>query len=176
MTLLLKHHQPLMRSGESRLVTGVREGYRRWEIRYREFARHRGFRTFNDWPYHRRGFLECWTEPGFHRFWRVWNPGIAYFVHRLFLRLGGRRRWDLPTVTSFVGCGLAHNLIVLPVLGWSYTVVTAFACFGLLTVASRRLAPLLRQERWPALLNVAVNVGLVLGSFDLGFRVDRALG
>jgi hypothetical protein len=150
---------------------------RRWEDRYRAFARQRGFPTFNDWPYHRRGFLECWAEPGFHRFWRVWNPGIAYFVHRLFLRLGGRRRWALAVIGSFVACGVAHTLVVTPFLcQWSFTVVTAFACFGVLTVLSRGLAPWLRQERWPVPLNVLVNVGLVLASFDLGFRVDRALG
>lgn len=160
-----------------RLLSRAAEGRRRWDRRYRDFARQRGFPTFNDWPYHRRSFLECWAEPGFHRFWRVWNPGIAYFVHRFFLRLGGRRRWALPTVASFIACGVAHTLVVTPFFGrWSYTVVTAFAGFGVLTVLSRCLAPWLRQERWPVSLNVLVNVGLVLASFDLGFRVDCALG
>jgi hypothetical protein len=74
-------------------------------------------------------------------------------------------------------CGLAHTLIVVPFFQrWSYTVVTAFACFGILTVLSKRFAPLLRQGRWPLLVNVLVNVGLVIGSCDLGFRMDRLLG
>lgn len=140
------------------------------------FARMRGFRTFNDWPYHRRGFIECWAEPGFHRFWQVWNPGIAYFVYRTYVRLGGRRRWALPTVLSFLICGFVHTIVVAPILGrWSYSVIVAFTCFGILTVSSRILAPFLRQERWPALVNILVNVGLVLGSFDIGFRVDDLL-
>lgn len=167
---------PVRGGAPGRLLSRAIESRQRWEDRYRQFARDRGFRSFNDWAYHRRGFLECWAEPGFHRFWRVWNPGIAYLVYRLFLRLGGRRRWALPTIASFIGCGLVHNLIVLPFLGWSFTLVTAFTCFGVLTVLSRSLAPQLRQERWPVPLNVGVNVGLVLASFDLGFRVDRVLG
>jgi hypothetical protein len=137
----------------------------------------RGFTTFNDWPYHRRGFLECWLEPGFHRFWQVWNPGIAYFVYRLYLALGGRKRWALPTILAFFLCGLVHTLVfAVFIQRWGNSVIVAFALFGVLTVLSRRLAPILRQERWPRLVNLALNVGLVLESFDLGFRVDAWLG
>jgi hypothetical protein len=115
--------------------------YTRWTDDYRRFARMRGFPTFNDWPYHRRGFLECWAEPGFHRFWQVWNPGIAYFVHRLYLRLGGRKSWTLPTISSFGLCGLAHTLVVAPFQShWSNSLIVAFLLFGVLAVLSRRLA------------------------------------
>lgn len=156
--------------------TRLRTARAAWERDYRRFARGRGFRTFNDWPYHRRGFLEAWLEPGFHRFWRVWNPGIAYFVYRLFVRLGGRRHWILPTVLAFAGSGLVHTLVVVPFAGrWSYTLIVTFASFGVLTVASRLLAPLLRQDRWPLAVNLAINIGLVIGSFDVGFRIDRML-
>jgi hypothetical protein len=137
----------------------------------------RGFRTeINDWPYVRRSFLECWAEPGFHRFWQVWNPGIAYFVWRLFLRLGGRKRWVAPTILSFLLCGLAHTLIVAPFLGrWSYSVIIAFGCFGVLTVLSRFAEPILRQHRWPVALNVLLNAVFVAGSFHVGFRIDALL-
>ena len=147
-----------------------------FEAGYRKYARMRGFKTFNDLAYHRRGFIECWAQPGFHRFWQVWNPGIAYFVYQLYVGLGGRRRWVWPTISSFFLCGLIHTLVVLPFFGrWSYTVIVAFTCFGVLTVLSRLLAPLLRQKRWPRIINVLVNVGLVVGSFDLGFRIDEIL-
>jgi len=153
-----------------------RKGYDAWVADYQAYARRRGFPSFNDWAYHRRGFIECWAQPGFHRFWQVWNPGIAYFVYRLYLCLGGRRRWVLPTVLSFLLCGLVHTLIMAPFYGrWSYTLIAAFTCFGVLTVLSRYLAPLLQQHRWPGLANVAVNVLLVIASFDVGFRIDRLL-
>lgn len=157
-------------------LRALKEIRRRWEDDYRRYAVMRRFRTFNDWPYHRRGFLECWLEPGFHRFWQVWNPGIAYFVYRTFITLGGRRHWVLPTLASFFLCGFAHTVLVAPFFGrWSHTVIVAFTCFGLLTVISRVLAPALRQERWPKGINLAINVALVIGSFDVGFRVDRLL-
>ena len=138
----------------------------------------RGFGSnFNNQAYHRRGFIDCWAEPGFHRFWQVWNPGISYFVYRLFVRLGGRKRWTGPTVLSFFLCGLVHTLLVVPFFGrWSFSVITAFTCFGLLTVISRYSAPVLRQDRWPVAANVILNILLVAGSFDVGFRVDRLLG
>ena len=157
---------------------GVKAWYERYVAAYEKYARMRGFNTeINDWPYVRRSFIECWAEPGFHRFWQVWNPGIAFFIYRLFIRLGGRRRWLFPTVSAFVLCGVAHTVIVAPFFGrWSFSVITAFACFGVLTVVSRLASSILRQERWPGIANVLVNAALVAGSFDIGFRVDRLLG
>jgi hypothetical protein len=153
-----------------------RRGYERWVADYERYAKMRGFQSFNDGPYHRRGFIECWGEPGFHRFWQVWNPGIAYFVYRVYIRLGGRRHRVVATLLSFLVCGFVHTIIVVPFFGrWSNSVIVAFGCFGMLTVLSRALAPVLRQERWPAIANILVNVGLVVGSFDLGFRVDDLL-
>lgn len=165
-----------LRLSARRLQAFHRDAYARFLADYERYARMRGFRSLNDWPYHRRGFIECWAEPGFHRFWQVWNPGIAYFVWRLYLRLGGRRRWVFPTLAAFILCGVAHHLVALLLLGrWSYTIITAFTAFGLFTVISRLLARRLRQRRWPLFLNVLVNAGLVVGSMDLGFRVDRLL-
>ena len=154
------------------------ERFDRYEKRYRSYARMRGFGPqINDWPYHRRGFIECWAAPGFHRFWQIWNPGISYFVFRLFILLGGSRRWVGPTILSFIICGVVHTLLVAPFFGrWSFSVITAFTCFGLLTVISRYTAAYLRQDNWPVAANVVVNVTLVAGSFDLGFRLDRILG
>jgi hypothetical protein len=160
------------------LSTRASDQYSKYVANYRAYARMRGFKTeINDWPYVRRSFIDCWAAPGFHRFWQIWNPGIAYFVYRLFIRLGGRRRWIVPTISSFLFCGLAHTLVVAPFLGrWSFSVITAFFCFGILTVVSRVSERVLRQDRWPGLVNVAVNVGLVCGSFDVGFRIDKIFG
>ena len=165
-----------MASAHSSLATRLRSGYEWWVADYRRFARMRGFETFNDWPYHRRGFIECWAEPGFHRFWQVWNPGIAYFVYRAFLGLGGRRNYVVPVLGAFFLCGVAHTLLVAPFLGrWSFSVIIAFSGFGVATVLSRVLEPVLRQERWPAACNVLLNAGLVAAGFDVGFRIDRLL-
>jgi len=106
----------------------------------------------------------------------VWNPGIAYFVFRLYVGLSGRRHRVLATLVSFLVCGLVHTLVVAPLLGrWSNTLLVTFTCFGILSLLSRSLAPILRQERWPSIVNILVNVALVLGSFDLGFRVNDLL-
>jgi hypothetical protein len=154
-----------------------REWQARFERSFRAYAARRGFATVNDGPFALRAFVLAWAEPGFHRFWRVWNPGISYFPYRVYLLLGGKDRWVLATLGAFVANGLAHNLLVLPFfrLWWSWTIPVAFLCFGILTVVSRLLGPWLAQERWPTLINVAVNVGLVCLSMNLGFRVDAWL-
>lgn len=154
----------------------LRKKYEWYVADYTKFAKVRGFQTFNDWAYHRRGFIECWMESGFHKFWQVWNPGIAYFVYRLFISLGGRRRWIFPLLLSFIFCGIAHTIIVFPFFGrWSFSVIVAFTCFGVFTIISKKISLILRQDRWPKLFNAIVNIGFVIISFDIGFRIDRIL-
>jgi hypothetical protein len=156
----------------------VRRG---WMARYRRdyegFARLRGFEApINSWPYVRRSFFECWLEPGFHRFWQVWNPGIAYFAFKVYVWLGGNRRRSTATMGAFLANGLVHTIVTVPFVGrWPWMMVGTFISFGLLTLVSRGAGPLLRQTAWPPLLNAAANVGLVILSFDVGFAVDRAL-
>jgi hypothetical protein len=157
-------------------VGALGRGFETWKADYMRFAWARGFRSFNDWQYHRRGFLECWAEPDFHRFWQAWNPGIAYFVYRLYLTLGGRRRWAGPTVLAFTLSGIAHTIVLAPLLRqWSCSLIVTFTLFGLLAIVSRRLRGFLRQDRWPRLVNLGLNVALVIGSFDAGFRADAWL-
>ncbi len=171
-----QHHLNRRNVMLNRLRHTYHEKRAHFEAGYRKFARMRGFKTFNDFEYHRRGFIECWAEPGFHRFWQVWNPGIAYFVYRIYVRLGGSKKWTMPTLFSFIICGIIHTLIVAPFMRqWSFSVIVAFTCFGVLTILSRKLSYFLKQERWPWIMNALINVGFVIGSFDIGFRVDRLL-
>jgi len=151
--------------------------YRRYVERYKVYLKLRGYGDHvNDGPFYVRSFLTCWAEPGFHRFWRVWNPGISYFCFRLYLALGGKRRRVWATLVAFEVCGIIHVLVLYPFLRrWSLVLPVTFLCFGILTLVSRGLERVLRQDRWPAVANVALNVGLVIASYDLGFRVDRIL-
>lgn len=151
--------------------------YRQYVKSYKEYARMRGYGShLNDWPFFKRAFLTCWAEPGFHRFWRVWNPGISYFVFRLYLQLGGNRNRTVATIVAFELCGILHVLVAHPFLRrWSFTLPITFLCFAVLTLMSRGLERALCQNRWPAVVNVVLNIGLVIGSFDVGFYFDCIL-
>lgn len=159
------------------LLTRLRPGYECYVDGYRHYLQRRGFgEHVHDQLFVIRGFLACWAEPGFHRFWQVWNPGIGYPAFRLYLVLGGRKRRGRATVATFVVNGLVHTVVACPLFRrWSWTLIVAFSLFGLLTIMSRRLEPVLRQEQWPAIANLAVNAGLIILSFDIGFRVNALL-
>ncbi len=150
--------------------------YRLYVRRYKAYACLRGFKSFNDWPYHRRGFIECWAQPGFHRFWQVWNPGITYFVFRLYLCLGGSRRWIFATFLAFEINGIIHSLVFFLLTGqWSYTIPVLFLVFSVLTILSKLLDNKIRQKKWPWLFNTAINIMLVIGTFDVSFRINNFL-
>jgi len=150
--------------------------YRLYVWRYIAYARMRGFKSFNDWPYHRRGFIECWAAPGFHKFWEIWNPGIAYFVFRLYLKFGGNNNWMSATILAFVINGIIHTLVFYVISGkYSYTIVILFFLFALSTIISKELEHILRQKKWPWYINSCINIILVIGSFDISFRINNLL-
>lgn len=150
--------------------------YRLFAQRYIAYARLRGYESFNDWPYHRRGFIECWTESGFHRFWQIWNPGISYFVFRMYIKLGGNKNWIIATLLSFELNGIIHSLLFFALTGlWSFVIPILFFLFGILTILSKIFEDLIKQNRWPWIINCAVNVGLVILSFDVSFKLNKIL-
>jgi hypothetical protein len=107
----------------------------------------------------KRALVDSWTEPGFHRFWRVWNPGIGHLLYRLYILLGGKRIRLIATMLVFALCGFVHDVLVMLIFRRPYAAFTAaFAFSGILTVISRSLERVLHQERWPRLLNVFTNV------------------
>ncbi|NCF64931.1 MAG: hypothetical protein GWP61_03090 [Chloroflexi bacterium] len=146
-------------------------------VDYTGYLRLRGFEDHvNDWFFVKRGFLTCWLEPGFHNFWRVWNPGISYFCFRFYLLLGGRRKRELAAVVVFFVNGVLHNLLFSLITGrYSFPLPFTFLSFGALAVASQHLQKVFNQRRLPAIVNAAINIGLVIGSFDFGFRMNDIL-
>ena len=143
------------------LQVRVRRGYRRYVRGYRQYLRRRGYGdNLHDQHFFVRGFLACWAEPGFHRFWQVWNPGIGYLTFRLYFALGGRKHREGATVATFAVNGLVHTIVACPFFHrWSWTLIVAFLLFGLLTILSRRLEPVLQQERWPAIVGMRLRRG-----------------
>jgi hypothetical protein len=104
-----------------------------------------------------------WGEPGFHRFWRLWNPLYGYALFRLYLVLGGNRRPLLASLVVFLACGFfLHDLLFLvSTRKLTFTTTIAFGLFWLLASVNRALAGRLGQERWSRAANALVNVSCV---------------
>jgi hypothetical protein len=107
----------------------------------------------------RRALVDSWGEPGFHRFWRVWNPGVGHLLFRLYLVFGGNRIRSIATLLVFALCGIIHDVLVMLIFRRPFAAFTAaFVLCGMLAVLNRSLEPALRQERWPRGLNALINV------------------
>jgi hypothetical protein len=145
---------------------------------YEEFLRKRGFDPKDSSHFIRRAFITCWGEPGFHRFWRLWNPFYGYGLLRLYLALGGQRRPLVASFVVFVACGfLLHDLpAMLLMRQLSFNSTIAFGVFWAFASVSRRLSPRLRQEHWPRAANAACNALLIVGGLAMGSVVQRLLG
>lgn len=124
----------------------------------------------------KRALVDSWGEPGFHRFWRVWNPGIGHLLYRLYLSLGGNRIRLAATMLVFGLCGVMHDALVMLIFRRPFAAFTAaFVLFGILAVLNRSLEPVLHQERWPRLLNVCTNVFCLAASIYLAVQLQMLL-
>lgn len=156
----------------------MRSRYEKYKAGYLQHLKKLGYGDHSgdfDWFFISRAFILCWGKPGFHFFWRYWNPGIGYMTYRLFHQLGGNRHRIPAILITFLVNGLVHNLVLSPFLGWSYTLPVTFLCFGIFSVISEKLQFLLHQDKWHWIFNAIVNVSLVVVSFDIGFRMNRIL-
>jgi hypothetical protein len=136
---------------------------------YAQYCARRGYKPpFKGWPVVRRSLFESWTEPGFHRFWRVWNPPVGYPLFCLYRLLGGNRNRVFATLAVFTVTGALHDLAVVALQQrWGVVLTFAYFAFGCLSLISTKLAAFVGQERWPKILNVLVNAGLVVGILEV---------
>lgn len=151
--------------------------YQRYVANYKNYLKMRGYGDhMSDWFFIKRGFLECWLEPGFHRFWRLWNPGIGYFAYRLYIIFGGKRRKTRATLAAFVLNGLIHNLAISLLLWrWDFPLPFTFLSFGIFTITFKFFDQHVKLERMPKVFHLVVNIVLVIVSFDFGFAMNDLL-
>lgn len=121
----------------------------------------------------KKAFLDSWTQPGFHNFWRYWNPGIGFLMLKTYKAFGGKKYKIFATYITFIICALAHIIIAYPILGYSYVIIITFICFATLTLLSKLFANILNQQTWSILINTAINLALVILSFKIGFVVNN---
>jgi hypothetical protein len=108
----------------------------------------------------KRALIDSWGEPGFHRFWQVWNPGVGYLLYRCYRWLGGYHHRLVATMAVFTLCGFLHDLMVMLIFRRPFMAFTAaFILFGGLALINRAVEPFLGQDRWPRWLNGIGNVG-----------------
>lgn len=124
----------------------------------------------------KRALVDSWGEPGFHRFWRVWNPGVGHLLFRLYCILGGKRKRSIVTLLVFVLCGVMHDVLVMVIFRRPFCAFTAtFAVCGILAMINRRLEMILCQERWPKAVNALVNVSCLAFSIYAGVQLQTAV-
>ena len=151
--------------------------YNQYVWDYKQYLKSHGFKNHvHDKFFIKRAFIECWLQPGFHCFWKTWNPGIGYFAYKLYLYFGGNTNRKTATMIAFLINGLIHNLLVS--LFWSrcdFPLPFTFAFFGFLTIISRYLDIPLKMSRWPKVIHLGINVGLIILGFDCGFFINELL-
>jgi hypothetical protein len=128
------------------------------------FLRQRGYDPADSVGFLRRMFVDCWSQPSFRAFWRVWNPVYGYALFRLYLALGGQQRPRMASLVVFVACGaLLHDLPMALATGQPFFSTTvAFLVYGAMVAWE---PPVAQPRRRPVANNVArIVLGLAVGA------------
>jgi hypothetical protein len=124
----------------------------------------------------KRALVDCWGEPGFHAFWRVWNPGVGHLLFRLYLSLGGNRARLTATLLVYILCGMLHDVLVLLIFRRPFVAFTAAFLFsGVLAIGNRALERFLQQDRWPRWLNALTSVACLAVAIHAGVQVQMLM-
>ena len=115
-----------------------------------------------------RWWFLSFAQPGFHRFWRVWNPLLGYLLFLFYIALGGNKRPFIASFVVFTSCGFVfHDLLTLKeVIALDTTI--SFMIWAVLCDLSRRYQLHKIQEKWPWIANVLINALLLVGGKEAG--------
>jgi hypothetical protein len=138
-------------------------------VTYTQFCLRRGYKPpFKGWAVIRQSVFESWAQPGFHRFWRVWNPPIGYLLFRIYIAFGGNRNRFVSTSIVFAISGALHDLVVFALVPmWGPIITSSYLVFAWLSLLSFKFERTLHQKKWPTILNVILNVGLIVAVFEI---------
>jgi len=76
----------------------------------------------------------------------------------------------------FILCGILHDAVVMLMFRRPFVAfTTTFFFCGVLTVGSRSFEPILRQERWPRLLNALINMSCLAVSVYAAVQLQMFL-
>ncbi len=138
---------------------------------FEKFLRRRGFDPERVGPFFRRMFVDCWTQPTFRDFWRVWNPVYGFFLAKLYVVLGGGKRPALASAVVFLFAGwVLHDLPMTFVLGRPQIGTTcAFAVWWTMILVQRPGASSVGRA-------VFSNIARVVVGIALGVAMQRLAG
>ena len=122
-----------------------------------------------------RWWFISFAQPGFHRFWRVWNPLLGYLLFLFYVALGGNKRPFVASFVVFTSCGFVlHDLMTLKeTLELDMTI--SFMIWAILCELSRSFKLHEMQEKWPWVANVLVNALLLFCGKEAGTFLWQAL-
>ena len=114
-----------------------------------------------------RWWFLSFAQPGFHRFWRVWNPLLGYLLFLFYIVLGGNKRPFMAGFVVFTSCGFfLHDLLTLKeVIELDMTI--SFMIWAVLCDLSRRYQLHKIQEKWPWIANVLINALILVGGKEV---------
>jgi hypothetical protein len=142
-------------------------------ITYAQYCLRRGYKPpFKGWPVIRRSLFQSWAQPGFHRFWRVWNPPVGYLLYKLYVLFGGNRNRIISTSIVYAISGALHDLVVITLVPiWGPIITSSYLVSGWLSLLSLKMERILHQKKWPPILNVILNFILIVGVFETMRRI-----
>jgi len=146
-------------------------------VTYTQYLSRRGFPPLEPGGrFTRYVFLAPWSAPGFHMFWRRWNPLAGFALFHLYVLLGGGRNHALATLTVFALAGVIHDALATLLLGAPVIILTAaWIFFGAASLLSRAAAPRLRFRKWPPPALILLNLSLIATGLSVGSVIQRLL-
>lgn len=147
-------------------------------ISFQQYLHRRGYDSdAGSAAFLRRMFVTAWAQPGFHRFWRIWNPLYGYFLFRLYAKLGGRRNHTVSSIAVFLASGFVlHDLPISLLTGRPFLAVTiAFCFYGCVARFTQRREKGRGVNTLSSGTNTMINLLLVLAGLALGGLIHGTL-
>jgi hypothetical protein len=121
----------------------------------------------------RRWWLSSFAQPGFAKFWRVWNPYIGFWLLKLYRKLGGDRHRGFACLATFGFAGFCHdllNFILEPQDGLELFLTIAFLIWGIIVLATSPRSVRRTIQKLPVPVHVCLNLAcLCLGLLGAHF-------
>ena len=116
-------------------------------------------------------------QPGFLKFWRMWNPFFGYILFLFYVQIGGNNKRNIAVVIVFLSSGfILHDLLFFFFTGiFSFVFTISFLFYSILfTINSFH-----NYERYfyngSKLNNAFLNISFIISGLLVGYSINYLL-
>lgn len=143
-------------------------------LSFSQYLTRRGFCNLSITNLFHQMIIVSLIQPGFLKFWRMWNPFCGYILFLFYVHIGGNRKRNIALVIVFLSSGfILHDLLIFLITGiFSFVFTIGFSFYSAMITINSFYSYEKYIYRNSKLENAILNICFIISGLFIGYTTN----